>query len=89
MKTKEKKNYDFTDEKTLKSIISNYQKNEEALVNQLYFQTQHGTVVGSFREDIWKQMFSQIISKKFVIEQSVFIIDSNGRVSNEMDFGNF
>lgn len=89
MKTKEKKDYEFADRKTLKSIISNYQKTEEALVNQLYFQTQHGTVIGSFREDIWKQMFRQIIPKKFVIEQSVFIIDSKGRVSNEVDLAIF
>lgn len=87
MKTKE--NYEFTSQKTIKNIILNYQKNEEALVNQLYFQNQHGTVIGSFREDIWKQMFSQIIPKKFVIEQSVFIIDSEGRVSNEVDLAIF
>ncbi len=58
-------------------------------MNQLYFKVRHGTTIGGFREDIWRGMFEQIIPKKFVIEQSVFIIDSGGRVSKEVDLAIF
>ena len=81
--------FDFADSKTVKNIINNYILTEETLVKQLYFTTSHGTTIGGFREDVWKGMFEQIIPKKFVIEKSVFIIDSEGRVSNEADLAIF
>lgn len=71
------------------SIIDNYVRNEENIVNQLYFETPHGPTIGSYREDIWKEMFTQIIPGKFVIEQSVFLIDSTGAVSKEVDLAIF
>jgi hypothetical protein len=77
------------DVKTIRNIIDNYNQNEKALVNQLYFKARHGATIGGFREDIWREMFEQIIPKKFVIEQSVFILDSKGRVSNEVDLAIF
>lgn len=77
------------DEKDIKNIINNYIQNEKALINQLYLAISHNTTIGSFREDIWRSMFEQIIPKKFVIEQSVFIIDSEGRISNEVDLAIF
>lgn len=70
-------------------IIENYQQNEKALVNQLHFKNDHGPTIGGFREDIWKEMFEQIVPKKFSIEQSVFIMDSHGRVSKEVDLAIF
>lgn len=77
------------DDNAIKNIVHNYVQNEKALVDQLYFKTSHGTTIGGFREDIWRGMFEQIVPKKFVIEQSVFIIDSEGRVSNEVDLAIF
>lgn len=77
------------DIKTISNIINNYVQNEKALVDQLYYKVCNGTTIGGFREDIWRMMFEQIIPKKFVIEQSVFIIDSKGRVSNEVDLAIF
>ncbi len=62
---------------------------EKSIVNQLNFKTEHSTTIGGFREEIWKEMFEEMIPKKFTIEQSVFIIDSNGNVSNEVDFAIF
>lgn len=79
------KNFQTSDEETIKNIINNYIQAEETLIKQLYFKTSHGPVMGGFREDIWKGMFEQIIPQKFTIAQSVFIIDSEGRVSNEVD----
>lgn len=74
---------------TIQNILENYGQNEKALVDQLYFKTSHGPTIGGFREDIWRGMFEQIVPQKFTIEQSVFIIDSKGRVSNEVDLAIF
>ena len=71
-------------------IIENYIQNETTIIKQLYFVAKNqGPIIGGFREDIWREMFQQIIPKKFVIEQSVFIIDSNGKVSREVDLAIF
>lgn len=77
------------DSKTIEKIKDNYKKMEENYVNQLSFQTTHGSTIGRYREKIWKEMFESIVPKKFVIEQSVFIIDSKGNVSNEVDLAIF
>ncbi|MBD8499552.1 DUF6602 domain-containing protein [Paenibacillus arenosi] len=70
----------------IENIRSNYRKVEKSIVEQLYMKHDlHGTTVGSNREDIWKQLFEMIIPKKFIIESSVFIIDSKGNVSREVD----
>ena len=75
--------------KIIKNIKENYRGLEEGIVNQLYFKGHHGSTTGSYREKIWKEMFAGIIPKKFVIEQSVFLIDSKGNVSNEVDLAIF
>lgn len=75
--------------KIVKHIKENYKRLEEGIVNQLYFGVEHGGTIGSYREKIWKEMFKSIIPKKFVIEQSVFLIDSKGNVSNEVDLAIF
>jgi len=77
------------DQKTINNIINNYIQNEKSIVNQLYFKTIHGPTIGGFREDIWRGMFEQIVPKKFAVEQSVFLIDSNGGVSKEVDLAIF
>jgi hypothetical protein len=84
-----KRDFKLRDSKTISNIITNYIQNEKALVNQLYFKTEHGPTIGGFREDVWREMFAQIVPKKFVIEQSVFILDTKGRVSNEVDLAIF
>ena len=74
---------------TIEKIVENYVQNEKTLVKQLHFDACHPTAIGGFREDIWRSMFEQIVPKKFKIEQSVFIIDSHGQVSKEVDLAIF
>ncbi len=70
----------------VQNIIANYQQAERALVEQLYMENElHGTTTGSMREDVWCGLFEMIVPKKFVIEHSVFIIDSGGKISREVD----
>ena len=72
--------------RALKSILKNYQQAEESIVKQLYMEhTLHGGTAGSMWEDVWKGLFEMILPKKFVIEQSVFIIDSQDGISHEVD----
>lgn len=70
----------------IKNIKKNYRQVEKSIVEQLYMkQDLHGTTIGSEREDVWGQIFEMILPKKFVMEHSVFIIDSEGNVSREVD----
>lgn len=69
----------------IQMILDNYDQMEKSIVNQLFFNHAHGTTIGTFREEIWKTLFEQIIPQKFKIEQSVFIIDSNKKISKEVD----
>ncbi|MDK8180622.1 DUF6602 domain-containing protein [Paenibacillus sp. UMB4589-SE434] len=70
-------------------LVDNYKQMERNIVGELNFRVQHDLTMGSFREDVWKVMFEQMIPRKFSIEQSVFIIDSEGQVSNEVDLAIF
>ncbi len=72
--------------KIIKNIVDNYKHLEKSIVEQLALSNKlHGTTTGTSREDIWLQLFEMIIPKKFVIEHSVFIMDSSGHFSKEVD----
>ena len=75
--------------KIITQIKENYASLEKGIVNQLYFEAEHGATIGHYREKIWAEMFKRIVPRKFVVEQSVFLIDSRGKVSNEVDLAIF
>ena len=75
--------------KIITKIKENYASLEKGIVNQLYFEAEHGATIGHYREKIWAEMFKRIVPRKFVVEQSVFLIDSRGKVSNEVDLAIF
>lgn len=75
----------MTDKKHLDFIKNNYNTMEQEIVNQLTYKCGHPTTQGSNREEVWKSMFERIIPQKFNIERSVFIVDSKGNISNEVD----
>ncbi|NBJ68375.1 MULTISPECIES: DUF6602 domain-containing protein [Clostridia] len=66
-------------------LIHNYQHEETSIASQLYFKHKHDLTIGTFREQIWQELFEGIVPKKFVVEQSIFIIDTKGTVSKEVD----
>lgn len=75
---------------TIEAILHNYIQMERSLVEQLNFEVpSHSPTIGGFREEIWKQLFEQIVPKKYAIAQSVFIIDSTLNVSAEVDLAIF
>ena len=71
--------------KFIEDIRNNYRKLERELVTQLSYQVEHDVTTGTNREEIWVDFFRRIVPKKFNIARSVFIIDSQGSVSNEVD----
>lgn len=72
--------------KYLENIISNYNSLENELVTQLTYKWDaHGGITGGNREEVWKSLFERIIPKKFQIARGVFIIDSKGKCSKEVD----
>lgn len=77
-------------EKTLRMIRENYSNLEQSLVNQLFLATpNHNLTTGVYRETVWKSLFEQIIPRKFCIDQGVFIMDSEGNISDEVDLAIF
>lgn len=87
MGTNTEKSAEETDAKeVIESIIDNYKMLEESIVKQLALTNPcHGPSTGTSREMIWRQLFENIIPKKFVIEHSIFIIDSHSKKSREID----
>ena len=79
----------MTQNEVIFGIIENYKSLEVNKVKELNFTEKHPGTVGSHRELIWKDIFERIIPKKFAIEQGVFIIDSKGNISNEVDLAIF
>lgn len=75
---------------TIRKIAKNYEELEKSLVNQLQLETpNHQYTTGSYRETVWKELFKRVIPKKYCIEQGVFIIDSYGKISSEVDLAVF
>lgn len=74
----------------ISKIIANYQTLSESLAGQLSLSTpNHGLTTGTYREEIWRTLFEQMVPRKFCIDQGVFIIDSYGRISDEVDLAIF
>ena len=67
-------------------IKQNYIDLEMAFSKQLGIETPiHHLSTGNYREEIWLSLFKQVIPKKFHIAKGVFIIDSYGAISPEVD----
>ncbi|MTK06197.1 MAG: hypothetical protein F8N38_03785 [Hungatella sp.] len=76
--------------KIITELTRNYIQLEESLVNQLNIKiSNHYYTSGTYREEVWKSLLEMIIPKKYCIEQGVFIIDSNMKISREVDLAIF
>ncbi|PAE81093.1 hypothetical protein CHH77_15110 [Shouchella clausii] len=82
-KSKRKK---ATPQETIRGIAENYKRLEKSHADQLGIQApNHDASTGSYRENIWLDLFKRIIPKKFCISTGVFIMDSYQNVSKEVD----
>lgn len=76
--------------KTIKKLVSNYANLEESIVNQLNLETpNYHLTTGTYREGVWKSLFEMLVPKKYCIDQGIFIIDSMGQISHEVDLAIF
>ncbi len=89
MESRIKKETSNVNQRTIRNIKENFERTEKDIVNKLYFKTPHGSTIGWHRETVWGEMFKNMIPRKFVVEHSVFIIDSYGNVSKEVDLAIF
>ncbi|WP_283655706.1 DUF6602 domain-containing protein [Paenibacillus sp. RC334] len=75
---------------TIQAITENYTDQEAAIVRQLKLKIpNHNLTTGTTRELVWGELFRSMIPKKFCIDQGVFIIDSFGNISAEVDLAIF
>jgi hypothetical protein len=76
--------------KAINQLGENYINMERSIVEQLKMMTtKNPLTTGTYREEVWKSMFERMIPKKYCIDQSVFIIDSEGFISDEVDLAIF
>ncbi len=69
----------------IKNIYENYISLENKILLELKMLEKHPTISGSHREKIWSDLFEQIIPKKYKIGRNIFVMDSNGNISKEVD----
>lgn len=68
-----------------KSISKNYEDLNKTMANEVKMTIEHDGLMGNFREEMWLNFFRRIIPKKYTLSQGVMIIDSHGKISNEVD----
>ncbi len=85
-----KKSREKTYAEIVEMLADNYKQLEHSIANQLLMEvSNHYATGGSYREEVWKSLFEMIVPKKYCIEQNVFIIDSYGHKSKEVDLAIF
>ncbi|MFC3787395.1 DUF6602 domain-containing protein [Paenibacillus sp. GCM10012307] len=77
--TDENKNLLFDD------IHKNYSHMNQMMRNEMYMASKHQGLTGNFREEMWMKFFRSIIPRKYSLAQGVLIIDSEGKISKEVD----
>lgn len=86
MARKDNQRKKVTPEEMIRKIAENYIKLEDSYANQLGIATPiHQLTTGNYREEVWLQLFERMIPKKFCIAKGVFIVDSFGNFSAEVD----
>lgn len=70
-------------------IYNNYNYLNKMMVEEMDIASEHGGLTGNYREEMWINFFRSIIPQKFSMAQGVIIIDSNGKVSKEVDIAVF
>lgn len=83
------KDDNVNDIKVFKKLFENYNNMNKMMIGEMELSSEHATLTGSFREEMWMGFFRNIVPKKFSLEQGVMIIDSKGNISKEVDIAVF
>ncbi|MCG8498784.1 MAG: hypothetical protein MJB12_00040 [Firmicutes bacterium] len=94
---KDQSNTGTNDNKTEKSgetkvferISNNYNDLNRMMVEEMNLASEHNGLTGNHREQMWVKFFRGILPQKFSLAQGVMIIDSQGKVSKEVDIAVF
>lgn len=71
--------------KAFGKIHKNYQYLNKMMVEEMEIASEHDGLTGDYREQMWMKLFRSIIPQKFSMAQGVMIIDSEGKISKEVD----
>ncbi|RPE06747.1 DUF6602 domain-containing protein [Paenibacillus polymyxa] len=72
-------------ENVFERIHQNYRYLNQMMVEEIDIASEHGTISGNYREEMWVKFFRSIIPLKYSLAQGVIIIDSNNNRSREVD----
>lgn len=75
----------MTKEDVVEMLRENFEEVERHTRHLLNMKVRHHATDGSNREDIYADVLREFISDKYEIAQNVFIIDSDGKISKEVD----
>ncbi|MGG1640437.1 DUF6602 domain-containing protein [Paenibacillus sp. NRS-1782] len=70
-------------------IHHNYRYLNQMMVEEIDIASEHGTLSGNYREEMWIKFFRSIIPLKYSLAQGVIIIDSEKKRSMEVDIAVF
>jgi hypothetical protein len=70
-------------------IYENYNQLNAKMAQELGLASFHSGITGNAREEMWMNLFRNIIPRKFSLAQGVMIIDSDRNVSKEVDIAVF
>ncbi|AET60499.1 hypothetical protein HPL003_18785 [Paenibacillus terrae HPL-003] len=76
---------DSKTENVFERIHQNYRYLNQMMVEEIDIASEHGTISGNYREEMWVKFFRSIIPLKYSLAQGVIIIDSNNQRSREVD----
>ena len=75
--------------KVFERISNNYNDLNRMMVEEMNLASEHNGLTGNHREQMWVKFFRGILPQKFSLAQGVMIIDSQGKVSKEVDIAVF
>jgi len=77
------------DDKVLEYILANYDYRNRLMASELRIASDHPGLTGDFRENMWMNFFRSIIPLKYSLAKGVKVIDSDGKVSCQVDIAVF
>lgn len=76
-------------EEVFERIYHNYNHMNQMMVEEMELASRHDGLTGNYREEMWMKFFRSILPHKFSLAQGVMVIDSEKRVSKEVDIAVF
>lgn len=69
----------------IEAVYTNFNNVEQKMLSDIKLCSTHPVISGNYKEDMWGELFSQLIPEKFSMICNVVLVDSYGNCSNEID----